>query len=144
VLNLAGGALLVIVLTSHGVLRPGTREAAVRLAENLASYSPGTAFLSGLVAGALMTVMTWFVEGAAESMGVRLVMAWIVGFVLLLGSFNHAIVGTIELFYGIRSGGHIGYDQLFSNLGIAVASNFVGGLVLVTFARSAQALGAPD
>jgi len=145
VLNLVGGAVLVIVLTSHGVLRPGSREAAVHLAENLAGYSPGTAFLSGLVAGALMTVMTWFVEGAAESMGVRLVMAWIVGFVLLLGSFNHAIVGTIELFYGIRSGADIGYDQLFSNLGIAIASNLVGGLVLVTFARSAQALGAsPD
>jgi formate/nitrite transporter FocA (FNT family) len=145
VLNLVGGALLVVVLTSHGVLRAGSGDAAVHLAENLASYSPETAFLSGLVAGALMTVMTWFVEGAAESMGVRLVMAWIVGFVLLLGSFNHAIVGTIELFYGIRSGADIGYDQLFSNLGLAIASNLVGGLVLVTFARSAQALGAsPD
>jgi formate-nitrite transporter family protein len=145
VLNLVGGALLVVVLTSHGVLRAGSREAAAHLAENLASYSPGTAFLSGLVAGALMTVMTWFVEGAAESMGVRLVMAWIVGFVLLLGSFNHAIVGTVELFYGIRSGADIGYDQLFSNLGLAIASNLVGGLVLVTFARTAQAVGAgPD
>jgi formate/nitrite transporter FocA (FNT family) len=72
-------------------------------------------------------------------------MAWIVGFVLLLGSFNHVIVGTLELFFGIRSGADIGYGQLFSNLGIAIASNLVGGLVLVTFARSAQALGAsPD
>ena len=92
-----------------------------------------------------MTVLTWFVEGAAESMGVRMVMAWIVGFVLVLGSFDHAIVGTIEMFYGIRSGAHIGYDQLFSNLGLAIASNLIGGLALVTFARSAQALGAsPD
>ena len=145
VLNLAGGAVLAVVLTSHGVLRPGSSQAAVRLADNLASYSPGTAFLSGLVAGALMTVLTWFVEGAAESMGVRMVMAWIVGFVLVLGSFDHAIVGTIEMFYGIRSGAHIGYDQLFSNLGLAIASNLIGGLALVTFARSAQALGAsPD
>ena len=79
VLNLAGGALLTVVLTSHGVLRPGSREAAVRLAGNLADYSPGTAFLSGLVAGALMTVLTWFVEGAADSMGVRIVMSWLVG-----------------------------------------------------------------
>lgn len=145
VLNLAGGALLAVVLTSRGVLRPGSSEAAVRLADNLASYSPATAFLSGLVAGALMTVLTWFVEGAAESMGVRIVMAWLVGFVLVLGSFDHAVVGTIEMIYGIRAGAHIGYDQLFSNLGLAVASNLVGGLVLVTFARSAQALGAsPD
>ena len=88
-----------------------------------------------------MTVMTWFVEGAAESMGVRITMAWIVGTVLVLGSFNHAIVGAVEMFYGLRFGGPIGWDQLFSNLGIAIAGNLVGGLVLVTFARSAQVFG---
>ena len=142
VLNLAGGALIAIVLTSHGVLREGTSDAIVRLADHVAHYSPGTSFLSGLAAGALMTLMTWFVEGSAESMGVRIVMAWIVGSVLVLGAFNHAIVGTLELFYGIRVGADIGYDQVFVNLGIAVAANLVGGLVLVTFARSAQALGA--
>ena len=142
--NLAGGALIAIVLTSHGVLKQGTSDAILRLANHVAHYSPGTSFVSGLAAGALMTLMTWFVEGAAESMGVRIVMAWIVGFVLVLGTFNHAIVGTLELFYGIRFGADIGYDQLFANLGIAVAGNLVGGLVLVTFARSAQALGAPS
>ena len=142
ILNLVGGAALAIVLTSHGVLRVGSRQAANRLAEHIAHYSPATSFLSGLVAGALMTLLTWFVEGAAESSGVRIAMAWIVGFVLVLGSFNHAIVGTIELVYGIRFGADIGYDQLFSNLGISVAANLVGGLALVTFARSAQALGA--
>jgi formate-nitrite transporter family protein len=142
VLNLAGGALLAVMLTSHGVLRPGSGEPIVRLGDHLAGYSAGTAFLSGIVAGALMTVLTWFVEGAAESSGVRIVMAWIVGSVLVLGSFNHAIVGTIELFYAIRLGADIGYDQLFANLGIAVAANLLGGLALVTFARSAQAFGA--
>jgi len=142
VLNLAGGALLAVLLTSHGVLRARSGEEIVRLADHVAGYSPGTAFLSGIVAGALMTVMTWFVEGAADSLGVRIVMAWIIGSLLVLGSFNHAVVGTIELFYGLRFGGGIGWDQLFSNLGISVASNLVGGLTLVTFARSAQALGA--
>ena len=142
VLNLAGGALLAVLLTSHGVLRPGTGHEIARLAGHIADYSAGTAFLSGIVAGALMTVMTWFVEGAADSLGVRIVMAWIVGTLLVLGSFNHAIVGTIELFYGLRVHGGIGWGELFSNLGISVTSNLVGGLTLVTFARSAQALGA--
>ena len=142
VMNLAGGALMAVVLTSHGVLRTGTRDALVRLAEHIAHYSPGTSFLSGLVAGALMTLMTWFVEGAAESAGVRIVMAWAVGFVLVLGASNHAIVGTLELFYGIRAGADIGYSQLFANLGLSVASNLIGGLLLVTFARTAQAFGA--
>ena len=129
-LNLVGGFLLAALLTSHGVLRGGSAEAARRLAEHIAHYSPGTSFLSGIV------------EGGAESIGVRIVMAWLVGFVLVLGSFNHAIVGTIEMFYGIRFGADISYGDLFANLGIAIASNLVGGLALVTFARSAQAVGA--
>ena len=141
VMNMAGGAILAVVLTSHDVLRPGSGDAIVRLADNVAAYSPGTSFLSALVAGALMTVMTWFVEGSAESMGVRIVMAWIVGTLLILGSFNHAVVGTIELFYGLRFAGGIGWDQLLSNLGLSVAGNLAGGLALVTFARSAQARG---
>jgi formate-nitrite transporter family protein len=142
VLNLAGGVLLALLLTSHGVLHAGSRKPIVGLADHIAGYSPGTSFLSGIVAGALMTVMTWFVEGAAESIGVRIVMGWIVGTLLVLGGFNHAIVGTIELFYGLRFDAGIGWDQLAANLGLSVTSNLVGGLVLVTFARSAQALGA--
>ena len=142
VFNLVGGVVLAVLVTSHGVLRAGSGDSIVRLADHIAGYSAETAFLSGIVAGALMTVMTWFVEGAADSHGVRIVMAWIVGTVLVLGGFNHAIVGTIELFYGLRLDGGIGWDQLFSNLGLSVASNLVGGLALVTFARSAQAMGA--
>src|SRR5205814_6111730 len=90
VLNLAGGAVLAVVLTSHGVLRPGSSQAAVRLADNLASYSPGTAFLSGLFADVQLTDLTWFVEGAAESMPVTLVIAWVVRFGHVLVSFYHA------------------------------------------------------
>jgi formate/nitrite transporter FocA (FNT family) len=140
VMNIVGGFALTMVLTSEGVLRQGAKHEILQLAEHTAHYTPLTAFLSAIVAGALMTVLTWFAEGAAESMGVRITMAWIVGAVLVLGSFNHAIVGAIEMFYGLRFGGPIGWDQVFSNLGIAVAGNLVGGLLLVTFVRTAQVL----
>jgi formate-nitrite transporter family protein len=139
VLNLVGGTVLALVLTSHGVLRTGAGRAIVRLAEHVAGYSFETAFLSALVAGALMTVMTWFVEGAAESMLVRIVMAWIVGSSIALGTFNHAIVSTIELVFGMRYGADIGFGDLFANLGISVLGNFAGGILFVTLVRSAQA-----
>jgi formate/nitrite transporter FocA (FNT family) len=89
-----------------------------------------------------MTLMTWFVEGAAESMGVRIVMSWIVGALILLGTFNHAVVTTIELVFGMRFGADVGVGDLFANLGLALAGNLAGGLLLVTFARSAQAFAA--
>jgi formate-nitrite transporter family protein len=141
VLNLVGGILLALLLTSHDVLPEGTGTPLVDVAETLVGLEPVTGFLSAIVAGALMTLMTWFVEGSAASMGVRIVMAWLVGFVIALGAFNHAIVSTIELFFGLRYGADVAYGEIVENLGVAVAGNLLGGLAFVTFARAAQALG---
>jgi formate/nitrite transporter FocA (FNT family) len=138
-LNLIGGSLLALILTSGGVLPGASHTAVTRLAEHLGHYGAATAFLSAVVAGALMTLMTWFVEGAAESMSVRIVMSWIVGTVIVLGTFNHAIVSTIEIVFGMRYGAHVSLGELFKNLALSVGGNLVGGLLLVTFARSAQA-----
>jgi formate/nitrite transporter FocA (FNT family) len=138
VLNILGGVLLAVILTSQGVLPNGTSKPIVMLAEHIAGYSTLTAFLSALVAGALMTLMTWFVEGAADSIGVRIVMAWLTGTLILLGTFNHAIVSTLELVFGIRYGADVPVSQLLANLGLAVAGNLVGGLAFVTFVRTVQ------
>ena len=140
--NLIGGAALAIILTSKGVLPRTSHDELVRLAELLTSHAAVPEFLSAVVAGALMTLMTWFVEGAAESTGVRIAMSWIVGTLIALGTFNHAIVSTIELVFGMRYGAAVSVGDLFRNLGLAIGGNLVGGLLLVTFARSAQALGA--
>jgi formate-nitrite transporter family protein len=139
VLNIVGGALLAVILTSQGVLPGGTSPPLVALAEHIAGYSTLTAFLSALVAGALMTLMTWFVEGAADSIGVRIVMAWLTGTLILLGTFNHAIVSTLELVFGMRYGADVDVSQLLSNLGLSVGGNLIGGLLFVTFVRSVQA-----
>jgi formate-nitrite transporter family protein len=139
VVNIVGGALVAIILTSEGVLPDGTDERLVTLAEHVAGYSTLTAFLSALVAGALMTLMTWFVEGAADSVGVRIAMAWVTGTLILLGAFNHAIVSTLELVFGMRYGADVDVSQLLANLGLAVGGNLVGGLLFVTFVRTVQA-----
>ena len=141
VLNLVGGTLLAVIVSSRGVLPGDAQRGAVQLAERLAGHGAGTAFLSALVAGALMTLMTWFVEGA-DSAGVRIVTSWIVVTLIALGTFNHAIVSTIEVVLGMRYGADVSVGELFSNLGLAVGGNVVGGLLLVTFARSTQALAA--
>jgi formate/nitrite transporter FocA (FNT family) len=139
VFNILGGALIAVVASSHDVLPAGASSEFIRLADHITSRSALPAFLSAILAGALMTVMTWFVEGAADSLGVRIVMAWVTGAVIALGAFNHAIVSTIELVFGMRFGADVDVSQLLANLGLAVAGNLVGGLGLVTFVRSVQA-----
>jgi formate-nitrite transporter family protein len=138
VLNLVGGTVLALVLTANGVLLDGTSDVLVSIAERVAGYDTLTALASGIVAGALMTLMTWLVEGAG-SPGVRVAVAWAVGFLLVLGYFNHAIVSTIEIVFGLRFGADVSTADLFRQLGLAVASNLIGGVFLVTLARTLQA-----
>jgi formate-nitrite transporter family protein len=139
VLNIVGGVLLAVLVTSEGVLPGGADGPLIELSNHIAGYSTTTSFLSALVAGALMTLMTWFVEGAADSLGVRIVMAWITGALIVLGRFNHAIVSTVELVFGMRYGADVDVSQLLANLALAVAGNLIGGLCFVTFVRSVQA-----
>jgi len=139
VVNVVGGVIVALIVTSRSVLPRGTNAPLVDLAEHIADRSTLASLLSALVAGALMTVMTWFVEGAADSLGVRIVMAWIVGAVIALGTFNHAIVSTLELVFGMRYGADVDVSQLLANLGLAVGGNLAGGLMFVTFVRSVQA-----
>ena len=140
VLNVLGGLVLAVILSSHGVLRDGAGDHLERLAEHIVDYGLLTGLLSAFVAGALMTLMTWLVEGAVGGAGTRALMAWLVGFLLALGAFNHAIVSTVELIFGMRYGGDVNLSDLFANLGLAVGGNLAGGLAFVTLARSAQAL----
>jgi formate/nitrite transporter FocA (FNT family) len=139
VVNIVGGVLLALIVTSHDVLPAGADKGVIALADHITERSTLPSLLSALIAGALMTVMTWFVEGAADSLGVRIVMAWVTGAVIALGTFNHAIVSTLELVFGMRYGADVAVSQLLANLGIAVVGNLAGGLMFVTFVRSVQA-----
>lgn len=68
-------------------------------------------------------------------------MAWIAGALLALGSFDHVIVVTLEMIFGIRFGAPIGWIDVAHNLGIAAAGNMLGGLAFVTLTRTSQAIG---
>jgi formate-nitrite transporter family protein len=141
VFNLVAGVLLILIVTSKGVLPRGTGEPAAQTAIALDSRSALAAFLSAIAAGALITLGTWLVEGT-ETMGMRALCGWIIGSLLALGLFNHVIVVTLELVFGIRYGADVGYADVTANLGVAIVGNLVGGVLLVTLTRFSQAKGA--
>jgi formate/nitrite transporter FocA (FNT family) len=140
VLNIVGGTLLIIILTVHGVLPHGAGNPLRTTAYELQQNGPLGAFMSAIVGGALITLMTWLVEGA-ESMGVRIVTAWLSGTLLALGVMNHVIVATLELIFGVRYGANIAYGDVISNFFVAAAGNLIGGVLLVTLTRTGQAKG---
>ena len=138
VFNILGGILLVLVLTTHGVLPHGTGHAITSAGNVFDDYTFVSAFMSAIAAGALITLMTWMIEGH-HTMGVRITVAWIVGAVLALGQFNHVIVATLDEFFGIRLGSSIGWLDFFQNLLTAALGNMIGGVLFVTLTRFTQA-----
>jgi formate-nitrite transporter family protein len=138
VTNVLAGALFVVILTTHGVMPHGTGHAIVDTANKLDENQFLAALMSAIAAGALITLMTWMVEGQ-EGVGVRIAVAWIVGSVLALANLNHVIVATLEMLMGIRYGAPIGWDDLFANFGTALLGNLIGGIGFVTITRFSQA-----
>ena len=135
--NVVAGLVIALIVTVHGVLPKGTGSPIVVAAYKIHANHPLALFCSAVFAGALITAMTWFVEGQ-DSIGARIVVAWIVGTFLALGGLNHVIVITIELFFGIRFGAHIPWIFVLGNFGLAAAGNMIGGIGLVTLNRLTQ------
>jgi formate/nitrite transporter FocA (FNT family) len=138
IFNLLGGVIMILILTSHGVLPTGSGAPIVEASSALHRNHTLTLFLSAIFGGALITAMTWYIEGNVK-MNVRMTVAWITGTLLALGGFDHVIVATLELFYGIRFGDQIPWIFLLGNFGIAAVGNMVGGIGLVTLNRFTQA-----
>jgi len=140
IMNILGGTLLILVATTKGVLPDGTPEALNDLANHIDDLPLWSAFCSAIIGGALITAMTWMIEGVG-TVGGRIIVAWIAGTLLALASLNHVIVVTLELIFGMRFGTTISLEDTAVNFGIAVAGNLIGGLLFVTFTRTSQAIG---
>jgi formate/nitrite transporter FocA (FNT family) len=143
VVNIAGGTALILIVSSHGVLPEGAAPALVDVAEKIGELGHWSAFLSAVTGGALITAMTWMVEGVG-TVGGRIIVAWVAGFLLAIVGLNHVIVVTLELIFGMRFGADIGLDDVGLNFVIAVAGNMLGGLLFVTLTRTSQAIGSGD
>jgi formate/nitrite transporter FocA (FNT family) len=141
VFNLVAGFAMGVLLSVHSVLPFGTGESVKRTAETVHANGWLALFVSAVFAGALVTAMTWFVEGQSSTM-VRMVVAWASGAILALGSFNHVIVVSLELVFGIRFGAHIPWSFVLENFLVAAAGNMIGGVGLVTLNRFTQARAA--
>jgi len=143
VVNLVGGVLFVLVFAVDGVLPTGARAALSAVAEDLGRRGVVAAFASAIVGGALVTLLSFLLEGV-NSVGSRIAMAYIVGVLLALGPFDHVIVTILHVVFGMLFGADVGYGLLAEILVVTTAGNLVGGLGLVTLTHIAQAIGAEE
>lgn len=136
-LNLVGGAVKVGIFSVPGALPTGAQEALAAVAADLAGKSTLTTFVRAVAAGTLLTLLSYLLN-ATSSAGSRIVLAYMVGFFLALGPFDHVVVSGLHLLFGLWVGGEVGYDDAARNIALATPGNLVGGLLLVTLTHAVQ------
>ena len=140
-LNLVGGAVFSLIMAVEGVLPHEAADAIGKLAESIVERSGWAGFANAVVGGALLSIMS-FSLAAVNSVGSRMLVAYIGGFLLALGPFDHVVVTTLHLLLGILFGSAVAWIDVGVAFGISTAGNLAGGLGLVTFIHIAQAKGA--
>jgi formate/nitrite transporter FocA (FNT family) len=96
----------------------------------------GGVFASSVMAGAVMTVLTWLMIAVREPMG-KVAVIFAAGYVLFAANLSHSIVGAAALFVGVGGPGQE-LGRVLPWLAIATAGNLLGGVVLVTLFRVVQ------
>ena len=142
--NLGAIFLIALVLTRAGLVPPETLDAAGSMADTFAERDFLSALLSAILAGTLMTLLTWLAL-AVERDTARIMIALLIGFLLALPTLNHAIVGVGEMSFGLFAGttDKATWTDLAQNFPVAVLGNFIGGFVFVFAARVFQVQGEP-
>jgi len=102
---------------------------------------PLSVSLARAIAGGALVSLLSFLLVSVDSDGSRLSLAYIIGALLALGPFGHAVVTVLHLFLGVLFDAGITATRFVTVVSVVTAGNFVGGLGLVTFAHVMQAIG---
>lgn len=135
VTNLLGGFLMVfIMLTAQPELGGTGVELGANFVDRGVSFE---AFASAILAGVVITLMTWMQHGTRSVFG-KLTAAVVAAFLLAVGHLSHVIVASLEVFAGVLGGADTGYGDWGAQFLLWAAGNALGGLGLVTVLRLVQ------
>jgi formate-nitrite transporter family protein len=93
--------------------------------------------VSAMLAGMIMTVLTWLVVAARHPVA-KVMIIWLGGYTLFATNLSHVVVSAAILFVGFIPTGHT-LPDILGWLGLATAGNLAGGVGFVTLIRLAQA-----
>ena len=131
--NLAGGFLMAAMVV---IALPEVRAAAVTAGSHYAHLGVSwRSFFLAVLAGTVITLLTRM-QHATESLGVQVVPAAVMSFVLVGAQLFHSVLDSILMFAGLLTGdADYGYGDWLGALGWSTLGNLIGGLVLVTALR---------
>ncbi len=137
VLNMVGGAVLLAVMLVEGALPDGSAEVLDGIAGEIAAKPVMATLARAILAGALITLLSYMLN-ALNSVGSRILLAYMVGFLLAVGPFDHVVVSGLHVLFGVWHSDVVHYSDLWQNVGVSTVGNLAGGLLLITLTHTAQ------
>jgi formate-nitrite transporter family protein len=135
--NTAGALLFAFVAGRTELFEPQTRQTFAAIARDALQGWWALILLKGIFAGWLIALMVWMLP-AAESARSFVVIA--MTYLVALGGFSHIIAGSVEVFYGVFTGG-AGWGDYLGWMLPTLAGNIIGGTTLVAALGHAQVAG---
>jgi formate/nitrite transporter FocA (FNT family) len=129
--NVVGGILFTLFI---GYLAPKlnlfTHETMVTIGEHVVHYDAWVLFLSAIVAGWLMGLLSWLLNSTINSL-TRILLIFLITGVIGFGGFHHSIVGNIEVFGALLYSSNVHLLDYIRFLGLALFGNIIGGAIVV-------------
>ena len=137
--NLAGGYLFGLI-----VLQFNTNTHLISLdffyfvSQKMVAYSSGNILISSIIAGWLMGTLSWLLTSAQDTFS-RVVMVFLVTFIISIAGLHHCIVGSIEVFMAFfGNANQISWFEFLKFQGISTLGNVIGGVVIVALVKYAH------
>jgi len=137
--NLAGGYIFgSITLVFNGEMHLIGKDFFYFVSEKMVKYSVGATLISGIMAGWLMGMLSWLLSSAQDTFS-RVVMIFLVTFLISIAGLHHCIVGSIEVFMAFfAEANQISLAQFLRFQGLATLGNIIGGVILVAVVKFAH------
>jgi formate/nitrite transporter FocA (FNT family) len=137
--NLAGGYIFgSITLVFNSEMHLIGKDFFYFVSEKMLKYSIGATLISGIMAGWLMGMLSWLLSAAQDTFS-RIVMIFLVTFVISIAGLHHCIVGSIEVFMAFfAEANHINWQQFLKFQVLATLGNIIGGVFLVAVVKFAH------
>jgi formate/nitrite transporter FocA (FNT family) len=108
------------------------------VSEKMLKYSVSATLISAIMAGWLMGMLSWLLSAAQDTFS-RIVMIFLVTFIISIAGLHHCIVGSIEVFMAFfAEANHISWQQFFKFQVLATLGNIIGGVFLVAVIKFAH------
>lgn len=136
--NLIGTALFAYGIVHMQLFDEGTRTALSAIGAEVMGNTPWQMFTKGIVAGWLIATMVWLLPAAEHA---KIAVIVLTTYLIALGGFTHIIVGSVETFYLVFTGG-LSIEEFVTQFALpTLAGNIVGGSCIFALISHAQVRG---